>query len=80
MMLKPIAIINTPHTAKWNQSTPKYHRYAGTAVRVRKKVPIRNELVVQLMRSFGMRKITAESAHQLLDVGLPKITSVLVQL
>ena len=37
---------------------PKYHRYNGTAVSDRKNVPIRNELVVQLMRLIGMRKIT----------------------
>jgi hypothetical protein len=47
---------------------------------VRKNVPIKNELVVQLMRSVGMRKITGENKdHQLLDVGRPKITSFFVQ-
>ena len=49
-MLKPVTASNAAATAKWNQSTPKYHRYDGTAVRVRINVPIRNELVVQLMR------------------------------
>jgi hypothetical protein len=39
---------------------PKYHRYNGTAVNVSTNVPMRNELVVQLMRSVGMRKITLE--------------------
>src|SRR5438094_5570570 len=43
--------------ASWNQLTPKYHRYNGTAVSVRTNVPIRNELVVQLMRLTGIRKI-----------------------
>ena len=57
-MLKPVAVNNTASAANWNQSTPKYHRYNGTAVSVRKNVPLRNELVVQLMRSVGMRKIT----------------------
>ena len=59
-MLKPVAVNNTASTAKWNQSTPKYHRYSGTAVSVRKNVPIKNELLVQLMRWVGMRKITWE--------------------
>src|SRR6266487_1643485 len=36
---------------------PKYHRYNGTAVRVRTNVPIKNELVIQLIRSVGIRKI-----------------------
>ena len=57
MMLKPVAANNTANTASWNQSIPKYHRYSGTAVSVRTNVPIRNELVVQLMRSVGIRKI-----------------------
>ena len=57
MMLKPIAASNTKNRASWNQSIPKYHRYSGTAVSVRTNVPIRNELVVQLMRSVGIRKI-----------------------
>ena len=59
MMLKPVAASNTKNRASWNQSIPKYHRYSGTAVSERTNVPIRNELVVQLMRSVGMRKITA---------------------
>ena len=82
MMLKPVAVNNTASTAKWNQSKPKYHRYSGTAVSVRKNVPIKNELVVQLMRSVGMRKIKSgkfSKGHQLLDVGLPRITSFFVQ-
>ena len=57
-MLKPVAASNTKNRASWNQSMPKYHRYNGTAVSDRKNVPIRNELVVQLMRLIGMRKIT----------------------
>ena len=60
VILKPVAVNNTASTAKWNQSTPKYHRYSGTVVSVRTNVPIKNELVVQLMRSVGMRKITWE--------------------
>src|SRR5436305_14455366 len=40
---------------------PKYHRYIGTAVSVSTNVPIRNELVVQLMRSAGIRKITKKN-------------------
>ena len=82
MMLKPVAANNTANTASWNQSIPKYHRYSGTAVSVRINVPIRNELVVQLMRSVGMRKITARKFskdHQLVDVGRPRITSFFVQ-
>ena len=59
-MLKPVAANNTANTATWNQSIPKYQRYSGTAVSVRKNVPIKNELVVQLMRSVGIRKITWE--------------------
>src|ERR1041385_3682968 len=88
-MLKPVAASKTANTMKWNQSTPKYHRYSGTAVSVRKKVPIRKELVVQLMRSVEMRKITGRNlrvlADQLsainyqLDVALPKITSPFAQ-
>ena len=58
MMLKPVAASNTKNRASWNQSIPKYHRYSGTAVSDRTNVPIRNELVVQLMRLIGMRKIT----------------------
>src|SRR5437588_8821373 len=56
-MLKPVRVSSAAAIAKWNQSIPKYHRYNGTAVRVRIKVPIRNELVVQLIRSVGIRKI-----------------------
>ena len=56
-MLKPVAASITANSASWNQLTPKYHRYNGTAVSVRTNVPIKNELVVQLMRSVGMRKI-----------------------
>src|SRR5437899_9389202 len=56
-MLKPVAPNNIANRASWNQSIPKYHRYSGTAVSVRTNVPIKNELVVQLMRSVGMRKI-----------------------
>ncbi len=62
-------------TAKWNQSTPKYHRYHGTAVSVRTNVPIRNELVVQLIRSVGMRK-----GKTLLQAnGRPRTTSAFAQ-
>src|SRR5437016_13667473 len=57
-MLKPVRVSSAAAIAKWNQSIPKYHRYSGTAVRVRTKVPIRNELVIQLIRSVGIRKIT----------------------
>ena len=57
MMLKPVAASITANTASWNQSIPKYHRYSGTAVSVRTTVPIKNELVVQLMRLAGIRKI-----------------------
>src|SRR6266436_5958221 len=56
-MLKPVRVSSAAAIAKWNQSIPKYHRYNGTAVSVRKNVPIRNELVVQLIRSVGIRKI-----------------------
>ena len=58
-MLKAVATSNTANRASWNQSTPKYHRYNGTAVSVRTNVPIKNELVVQLTRLIGMRKIKA---------------------
>ena len=58
-MLNPVAAANTANTARWNQSMPKCHRYNGTAVSVRTNVPIKNELVVQLTRSIGMRKINA---------------------
>ena len=61
MILKPVAASDTVNRASWNQSIPKYHRYSGTAVRVRKNVPIRNELVVQLIRSVGIRKIKGEN-------------------
>src|SRR5947207_7228822 len=80
--LNPIAISNTANTASWNQSIPKYHRYNGTAVSVRTKVPIRNALVVQLMRSVGMRKIKGGNfADGSLDhdVGRARITSCFVQ-
>src|SRR6516162_3513162 len=60
-MLKPVATNNTANRTSWNQSTPKCHRYSGTAVRVRTNVPIKNELVVQLMRPVGIRKITSGS-------------------
>ena len=56
-MLKPVTVSSAAAIAKWNQSIPKYHRYNGTAVSVRKKVPIRKELVIQLIRSVGIRKI-----------------------
>ncbi len=81
-MLKPVAPNNTANRASWNQSTPKYHRYNGTAVSVRTNVPIRNELVVQLMRSVGMRKIKEnkfEEDHRLIVVGRPRTTSSFVQ-
>jgi hypothetical protein len=78
-MLKPVAASNTANMATWNQSIPKYQRYSGTAVSVRINVPIKNELVVQLMRSFGMRKSRGENRdHQLLDIGRPRITSLFV--
>src|SRR5437588_516028 len=60
-MLKPVRVSSAAAIAKWNQSMPKYHRYNGTAVRVRTKVPIRNELVIQLIRSVGIRKIKGVS-------------------
>ena len=81
-MLKPVAASKTANTANWNQSIPKCHRYKGTAVSVRTNVPIKNELVVQLMRSVGMRKITGRKFskdHRLTDVGRPRITSFFVQ-
>ena len=81
-MLKPIAASNTKNRASWNQSMPKYHRYNGTAVSDRKNVPIRNELVVQLMRLIGMRKITRVNlakSYRLTDVGRPRTTSFFVQ-
>src|SRR5207302_8870667 len=59
-MLKPVTVSSAAAIAKWNQSIPKDHRYHGTAVRVRTKVPIRNELVIQLIRSVGIRKITGK--------------------
>jgi len=83
VMLKPVATNNNVNRTSWNQSTPKCHRYSGTAVSVRTNVPIRNELVVQLMRSVGMRKITGRkfsSVHELLDIGRPRMTSFLVQI
>jgi hypothetical protein len=55
-MLKPQAANITKNSATWNQSRPKYQRYAGTAVSVSTSVPMRNELVVQLMRARGRRK------------------------
>ena len=56
-MLKPVAASIAAKRPRWNQATPKYHRYSGTAVRVRTNVPIKNELVVQLIRLAGIRKI-----------------------
>jgi hypothetical protein len=81
-MLNPVAASITAKMASWNLLTPKYHRYNGTAVSVRTNVPIRNELVVQLIRSVGMRKITGRKFlkdHRLTDVGRPRITSFFVQ-
>ena len=81
-MLNPVAASDTANTARWNQSMPKCHRYNGTAVSVRTNVPIRNELVVQLMRSVGMRKIKEnkfEEDHRLIVVGRPRTTSSFVQ-
>src|SRR5947208_6745867 len=60
-MLKPVTVSSAAAIAKWNQSMPKYHRYNGTAVRVRTKVPIKNELVIQLIRSVGIRKIKGQN-------------------
>ena len=60
MILKPVAASKNANTTTWNQSMPKYHRYNGTAVSVSTNVPMRNELVVQLMRSVGMRKNTVK--------------------
>src|SRR3954471_7594984 len=57
-MLKPVAVARIAKTTIWNQSMPKYHRYNGTAVSVSTNVPMRNELVVQLIRSIGIREIT----------------------
>jgi hypothetical protein len=71
-MLKPVAASIIAKMASWNQLTPKYHRYNGTAVSVRTNVPIRNELVVQLMRSVGIRKIKGGNFgkdHRLTDIG-----------
>ena len=67
-MLKPVAASITAKMASWNQLTPKYHRYNGTAVSVRTNVPIKNELVVQLMRSVGMRKIKSVNLRGELSV------------
>ena len=44
---------------------PKCHKYHGTAVSVRIKVPIKNELVVQLIRSVGIRKIKEREKRQI---------------
>ena len=68
MTLKPVAASITANIASWNQLTPKYHRYNGTAVSVRTNVPIKNELVVQLMRSVGMRKIKSVNLRGELSV------------
>src|SRR5205809_223605 len=69
-MLKPVRVSSAAAITKWNQSIPKYHRYNGTAVRVRIKVPIRNELVIQLIRSVGIRKITGGGLVRSLRVQL----------
>ena len=82
-MLNPVRASSAAAIAKWNQSIPKYHRYNGTAVRVRTKVPIRNELVIQLMRSVGIRKIKGRKVGKSSrghDIGRPRTTSSFVQL
>src|SRR6202011_741666 len=69
-------------TAKWNQSIPKCQRYSGTAVSVKTKVPIRNELLVQLIRSVGMRKIKGRKLGKpspVHEIGRPSTTSAFVQ-
>src|SRR5256886_10810133 len=69
-MLKPLTVRRAVGMAKWNKSIPKYQSYHGTAVRVRTKVPIRNELVIQLIRSVGIRKITGGGLVRSLRVQL----------
>src|SRR6266404_8961718 len=61
---------------------PNCHRYHGTAVSVRQNVPIRNALVVQLIRSIGIRKITCRLSSVLCPQlnGLPSTTYSLVLL
>ena len=66
-MLKPVRVSSAAPIAKWNQSIPKYHRYNGTAVNVRTNVPIRNALVVQLIRSIGMRKTKGGNVGETTD-------------
>ena len=76
-MLNPVAISNIANTTRWKHSMPKCHRYNGTAVSVRTNVPIKNELVVQLTRLIGMRKIKAREfpEDQPVQVARPRITS-----
>src|SRR6266513_5324590 len=77
-MLKPVAASITANTASWNQSIPKYHRYSGTAVSVRTNVPIKNELVIQLMRLTGIRKIKAAILGRLTGSLIPAENNVLL--
>ena len=53
-MENPHAQNITTNSTIWNKSSPKKYRYAGTAVRERNKVPIRNELISQLTLSNGI--------------------------
>ena len=54
-MLVPVTQNMQKKSKKLNQFSPNAQMYAGTAVRVSTNVPIRKELVTQLMRSVGMR-------------------------
>jgi len=52
---------NAKNIESWNQSTPKCHKYRGTPVQVTTNVPMRKELLVQLIREAGRRNGMIES-------------------
>src|SRR5205814_1605711 len=64
-MLKPVAASITAKTASWNQLTPKYHRYNGTAVSVRTNEPTRNELVgiLESVNNTSFRGVVRRHLH-----------------
>ena len=43
----PVAKNIARNSPIWNASMPKAHRYTGTAVTAKSRVPIRNELMIQ---------------------------------
>ena len=56
VMENPQAKNITRNNTTWKVFSPKNHKYRGTAVTAKNRVPIRNELISQLTFSKGIRE------------------------